>query len=511
MSGRIGRPTRRTRRDAPSIDALEILPLRIARARRLLRNLLFLLLGIGIGLLGLRVWQTENGPSLHAWHRFVPADLHAAEIEGMDWAGYLAAESTLFEAVRRNVTERLEPEDRTPLNRYFEGSPVYPPRFQQDWNRSYLLQPEGPPRGAVVLLHGLTDTPYSLRHIARLYQAHGFLALGIRLPGHGTVPAGLTVATWEDWMAATHLAVREARRRVPEGPLHVVGFSNGGALAMKQAMDALDDPARGQPDRLVLISPMIGITEFARFAGLAGLPAMLPSFTKAAWLGIVAEFNPFKYNSFPVNGARQSWRLTRALQAELDRRTRAGRLEGLPPVLTFQSVLDFTVSTPAVVNGLYALLPANGSELVLFDINRNSMLGILFRTASEAALGRILPPAVRRYRTIVVTNAGEGDDAMIARVTEPGASQSRDLPLRARWPEGVYSLSHVALPFPPGDSLYGIAPDPADEAFGVQFGTIAPRGERGALRVPLDGLIRMSSNPFFEEMTERIGQMIEAR
>lgn len=58
----------------------------------------------------------------------------------------------------------------------------------------------------------------------------------IRLPGHGTVPAGLTNVEWEDWVAATHLAVREARRRsFPELPLHIIGFSNGGALAMKYA------------------------------------------------------------------------------------------------------------------------------------------------------------------------------------------------------------------------------------------------------------------------------------
>jgi hypothetical protein len=44
---------------------------------------------------------------------------------------------------------------------------------------------------------------------------------------------------------------------------------------------------------------------------------MLPAFAKAAWLGIVPEFNPFKYNSFPVNGAVQSYRLTVALQQQL--------------------------------------------------------------------------------------------------------------------------------------------------------------------------------------------------
>ena len=67
---------------------------------------------------------------------------------------------------------------------------------------------------------------------------------------------------------------------------------------------------------------MIGITDLARFAGVFGWPAMFPAFAKAAWLGVVPEFNPFKYNSFPVNGARQS-SLTAPRAAAADRRVRA--------------------------------------------------------------------------------------------------------------------------------------------------------------------------------------------
>lgn len=480
-----------------------------ARLLRWLRNLLFLCAGVAIGLFGLRVWQTENGPPLHPWHTYLPHELPAADMEKGDWSAYLAAEDAAFEAVRANVTQRLEPDERTVLNRYYEGSPVYPPHFRQDWNRSFVLEPDGPPRGVVVLLHGLTDAPYSMRHLARFYRSRGFVAFGIRLPGHGTVPAALTDVAWEDWMAATRLVTREARRRVPQGPLHVVGFSNGGALAMKYAMDALDDSRLPRPDQLILISPMVGITEFARFAGFAGWPALFPRFAKSAWLGIVAEFNPFKYNSFPVNGARQSWLLTRSLQDQIERRARGGRLAGLAPVLTFQSVLDFTVSTPAVVDRLYARLAANGSELVLADINRNSKLGILLSTASNTALERLLPPGRRPYRTVAIVNAAPDSGDMIARVTEPGSTEAREIPIKGKYPESVYSLSHVALPFPQGDSLYGMAPDPADDDFGVHFGTIAPRGERAALRVPLDGLIRMASNPFFDDMLDRIGRTIE--
>jgi alpha-beta hydrolase superfamily lysophospholipase len=173
-----------------------------------------------------------------------------------------------------------------PPNRYFDGSPVYPAHFVQDFNRSFVLEPKGKPVGAVILLHGLTDSPYSQRHITRFYRDHGFLAIVPRLPAHGTVPAALTDVEWEDWMAATRLAVREARRRTkPTAPLHLVGFSNGGALALMYALDSIGDEKLSRPDRLVLISPMVGITRFARFAGLAGLPAFCPPSPRPRGLG----------------------------------------------------------------------------------------------------------------------------------------------------------------------------------------------------------------------------------
>ena len=277
-----------------------------------------------------RIYDIRQMSPLELWHTHVPAELDVEAMDAGDWAAYLAAEDEIFRTVRAEVTAKLPPEARTSFNRYYEGSVVYPAHYAQDWNRSYVLEPAGPAVGAVVLLHGLTDSPYSLRHIARSYAAAGFVAVAIRLPGHGTVPAGLSKGGWEDWMAATRLAVREARRRTgPSAPLHLVGFSNGGALAAKFALDALENPQLARPDRLILVSPMIGITRFARLAGVAGWPAVLPAFARAAWLSIVPEFNPFKYNSFPVNGGRQSYRLTRVLQDQIARMADANTLNGL--------------------------------------------------------------------------------------------------------------------------------------------------------------------------------------
>jgi alpha-beta hydrolase superfamily lysophospholipase len=455
-------------------------------------------------LLAFRAYDSQRGPPLELWHTFVPHELRAPDIDGSDWDAYLRAEDRVFESVRTQVTERLDVGERLPVNRYFAGSSVYPPHLAHDWNRSYVLEPDGTLVGAVVLLHGLTDSPYSTRHFAERYRAAGWLAVAIRLPGHGTVPGGLTDVDWEDWRAAARLAVREARRRAgPALPLHLVGYSNGGALALQYALDAVDDPALARPERVVLVSPMIGITRFARFAGVAGWPAIFPAFAKAAWLSVLPEFNPFKYNSFPINGARQTQRLTALLQDQIVRLGQAHRLAGLPPVLTFQSVMDFTVSTRAIADALYARLPPNGSELVLFDINRASKFDTLFRPAAETKLERLLPAPPRTFRTTVITNASAASDEVVERVTEAGTATEQTRPLGLRYPPDVYSLSHVALPFPVSDGLYGLEPDPA-ERFGINLGNLTARGELGTLVVNPNASLRLLSNPFFPYMLERI-------
>lgn len=479
-----------------------------SRFRRYLTRGLIALAVVAASLLGLRAYVALNGPPLEPWHTFVPDELTVDELDAANWDQYVQAENAIFERMRVEVTQQLDPEDRVPYNRYFEGSPVYPANLFEDWNRSYLMEPAGKPSGTVVMLHGLTDSPYSLRHIARRYREHGFLVIGIRLPAHGTVPAALTAVEWEDWMAATRLAVREARLRSdPATPLHLVGFSNGGALAVKYALDAIEDTQLARPDRLILISPMIGITRFAGMAGLAALPALLPAFEKAAWLGLLPEFNPFKYNSFPVNGAVQSHRLTEALRRQTQRLAAADRLTGLAPILTFQSVLDFTVSTPAIISGLYAHLPENGSELVLFDVNRTLKFGPLMRPATTAAIDRLLPTLPQRYRITIIANADTDDADTVARTIAPGETTAQTRPLGIPYPIQIFSLSHVAIPFPLDDSLYGLEPNP-HEFFGAHLGAIAARGERGALIVNLDSLFRIASNPFFPYMLTEIEEAI---
>ncbi|WP_245279360.1 alpha/beta fold hydrolase [Xanthobacter sp. 91] len=362
--------------------------------KRTVKILALLIFAVVATIFVVRAVDSQRGPPLERWHTYHPPEMSRSAMASADLAAYMAAEDKAFAGVKANVTDKVDPEDRVRFNRYFAASPIYPPSFAQDFNRTHVLQPKGEPAGAAVFLHGLTDSPYSHRHLAQLYADHGFIAIVLRLPGHGTVPGSLTEIGHEDWIAATRLAMREARKRVGPGkPVHIVGYSNGGALALMHALDALDDPGLVAPSRIVLMSPMVGVTEFARFAGLAGLPAIFPAFAKAAWLNITPEFNPFKYNSFPVHAARESFALTQVLQANIERHARSGRLTGLAPVLTFQSVLDHTVSAQAVIEQLHARLEDNGSELVLVDINRSGQFEDLLNRRADTAISSLLPPA----------------------------------------------------------------------------------------------------------------------
>lgn len=450
-------------------------------------------------------WDAWRGPPLEPWHRARLHDLDAGEIDRLDWAGYLEAEKAFFEEMRDEVTRDLPVRDQVPFNRYYDRSPVYPGHFVRDWNRSYLLEPAGAPAGAAVMLHGLTDSPYSLRHIANGYQARGFAVISIRMPGHGTVPGALTRASWEDWAAATRLAVREARRRAPTGPLHLVGYSNGGALAVNFALEALADGALVMPDQLVLLSPMIGITAMARFAGVAAWPSILPAFARSAWLDVEPEYNPFKYNSFPVRAAVQSRQLTLQVQEGVERAAANGDIARLPPMLAFQSAVDFTVNASALVGTVFRRLPRNGSALVLFDLNRNAIFGPLLTPGAASAIHRLAGAGPDDYRLTLVTNEGTGD-TVVVRDRAPGDTSFVVTPTTHAWPRSVFSLSHLALPFPVSDALYGLEPDMSED-FGIRIGTLALKGEIGVLSINLGSLTRVTSNPFWDYVEERISEL----
>jgi len=268
----------------------------------------------------------------------------------------------------------------------------------------------------------------------------------------------------------------------------------------------LNGAPQPRADRIVLLSPMIGVTPYTTVARVASMLAFVPYFEKSRWLDVVPEYIPFKYNSFPVNAGRQTLRLTGVLQSEIQDAAQNGTVGKLPPILAFQSLVDSTISTDAVVDKLYAKLADNGSELVLFDINRANDLQPYIQNPQEKTLARV-SAGQRRYQFELVTNAHPDTMEVVVRSFPKAGGASSDTPLSLSWPRQLFSLSHVALPFPLDDPLYGTQPD-LREDYGIRVGELAPRGERSVLRIPMDDAMRLNSNPFFPYMARRISEWL---
>ena len=443
-------------------------------------------------------------PDLQPWHRIVPRDLRAADLKASSTlADYLAIEDAAFRTVRERIEDRLDPAWKLPANRYNPDGLSHPSRLGTDWNRTQVLSPASAPIGGALLVHGLTDAPYSMRTIGQDLRGLGYYVVALRVPGHGTVPAGLTDVTWEDWLAAVRIAARDLRTRIgADKPLVLVGYSNGGALVLKYALDAIDGSGDPQAARIVLLSPMIGVSKFAWLTRVISMLGPLPAFEKARWLDVYPEYNPYKYNSFPANAGLQTWRLTTTMQAQIARIAESGRSRELPPLLTFHSLVDATVSTPAVVHALYDVVADERSELVIFDINRSSGLVPFIQPADAALISRLTDASARRYRRTLITNVNPSSLDVAERTVAPGATTVNVRSLELAWPRDVYSLSHVAIPFPMSDPVYGREETGAVPAT-IRLGVLSPRGEKAVLSVPSDTLMRLTCNPFFPYLSAR--------
>ena len=451
-------------------------------------------------------------PDLEPWHRVVPPDFRAAEFTAQSTlADFLAKEDAAFRVVHDQIEQRLDPAWRVPANRYNRDGVSHPSRLGTDWNRTQVLTPDGDTVGGALLVHGLTDAPYSMRTIGEDLRSRGYLVLALRMPGHGTVPGGLTGVRWEDWAAAARVGVRHLRATVgPDKPLVLVGYSNGGAVVLKYTLDVLEGSGDPPAARIVLLSPMLGVTPFAWLARVISMLGPIPAFEKARWLDVYPEYNPFKYNSFPANAGLQTWRLTTTLESQIANAARSGRGAQLPPILTFHSLVDATVSTPAVVHALYDVIGDERSELVLFDINRSSGLAPFIRPADATLLSRLTDSSARRYRRTLITNLDASSLEVAEKSVAPGATTIDMRPLGLSWPRDVFSLSHVAIPFPMSDPVYGREEQTAFPQV-IRLGLLSPHGEKAVLSVPSDTLTRLTCNPFFSYMDGRIVEWVQSR
>jgi carboxylesterase len=118
-------------------------------------------------------------------------------------------------------------------------------------------------RVGVLVVHGFTGTPASVRGIAEAMAAAGYDVELPRLPGHGTTVDDMLATDWSAWSGEVSRAVERLRARVSN--VVAVGQSMGGTLVLRAA---LDHPAISA---LVCINPLTRVRDAETLAMLDDL------------------------------------------------------------------------------------------------------------------------------------------------------------------------------------------------------------------------------------------------
>ncbi len=466
-------------------------------------NLVFSAVLAIIGALYLWVRVAGSLPDLQGWHLEKPESEFcvADAVKGYNLDDYLAQEDRVFQELDELIAGPWATQSAGAYSRYHADSVCNPETIvDRNWNRSLVLEAPNPV-GGVLLLHGLSDAPYSLRALGQRLHAQGYTVVWLRIPGHGTSPSALANVSRHDWAAAVKVAVCGLRDRLPEdAPLVLGGYSNGGALSVQYTLASLDDAALPKIKALVLFSPMIGINPMAKLTRLYHTVALVSRNQKAQWSSIDAEIDPFKFSSWPMNASVQAWAVTQSVERKLAALEKSGRMHEMPPVLAMQSVVDSTVVVPKLITVLFDRLKSESSELVLFDINRVDWLGNLFNLSFEQKIVPKLKRTDLPYRLTVVRNV-RTDSTEVATHTRDG-EQWLERATGTSWPEGVVSLSHIAVPIPPEDRVYGTAAATADT--GLSLGSISMRAEPSALLISGSVFMRCRHNPFYKIMEDHV-------
>ncbi len=454
-------------------------------------------------LVALYAWSriARSLPDLQGWHVQKPeSEFRAADaVEGYTLDDYRSQEDRVFEELNSYIARSWSKTSSGAYNRFDSQSVCNPANIlDRNWNRTQVMKAANPIGGAL-LLHGLSDSPYSLRTLGQRLHAEDYTVVWLRLPGHGTNPRALAEVVWEDWTAAVKVAMQGLQAQLPAGlPLVLVGYSNGGALGLHYALAAIKDSTLPRPESIVLFSPMIGINPLAKVTRLYHTVGLFSRDEKAKWSSIFAEIDPFKYSSWPMNANVQAWTLTKAVERKLAALEKSGRMHELPPVLAMQSVVDSTVVVPKLITVLFDRLTSESSELFLFDVNRMDSLSNLLNLSFERTVLPKLQRTDRPFRLTVMGNAQSDSDQLSLRIRDHGNWSEQ--PVNIAWPDGVISLSHVAVPFPASDPIYGDCS--CTET--LSLGTISMRAEPKALMIPSSLFIRCRHNPFYDFMEDRV-------
>lgn len=222
---------------------------------------------------------------------------------------------------------------------------------------------------AVVLVHGLTDSPYYMSAIGRRFFEAGVNVILPLLPGHGLKEPGAVMQDSrlaERWKTEVGQAVAIAR--LMGHRISIGGLSTGGALSINQALQHPGDIDGG----LFLFSAALNVGIINEIAGRSRfIVPMLTKYRDGDYRGVGS--NPYKYPKFSQLGAYQLIRIIR------ENRRLSKKIKLFQPVFAAHSIDDTSAQIKGVVD-LFKIHKGNRLALVISETPLVSHADVVLET-----------------------------------------------------------------------------------------------------------------------------------
>lgn len=214
-----------------------------------------------------------------------------------------------------------------------EGAP-------EGWIQDYRAEGSGENKEiGVLLVHGFTGTPASMRPWAHYLNERGYTVSVPLIPGHGTTWHDLNHVSWQEWPAKVESELLQLKKKCSKVFLCALSMGGGNSLYVA---------ARNQEkiDGLVLVNPMIHIpgvqikfvhiiSRIQKSRASVGDDIKKPGITE------------WGYDALPLKGVAQLYKYLKLARA------------GLPsiktPTLVFHSIDDH-------------ILPVSNTEIIMAEL-----------------------------------------------------------------------------------------------------------------------------------------------
>ncbi|WP_166421132.1 alpha/beta fold hydrolase [Pseudoalteromonas sp. Z1A8] len=204
-----------------------------------------------------------------------------------------------------------------------------------------------------LLIHGLTDSPFTYHDLAQVYYQQGYTVRTILLPGHGSAASALLNVEVSQWQQAIKYGVERSVQDFDE--VILAGYSTGAALLIDYATKQTVSP---KIKALMLYSP--GSEPHNKYGWIAKWIDAIPFVN---WIDKDADVDFAKYESFPLNAAAASYdAMSLASISSLNKRP-ALKL----PIFSVLSDIDTTIDTRTTLKLLSTLHQGNSVKYKPLD------------------------------------------------------------------------------------------------------------------------------------------------